>query len=234
MAFSFFTGIAAPRVVACDTTVRIVGMEWSMTMTISGKARQAGLVLAAGASSRMGRPKALLETPDGQRLADAQAGLLARAGCDPVAIVVGSEGRHVASHLRSRLVVQNTEWERGRFSSILAGLQAVRPFDGCLILPVDTVGVRVDTLQRLVGHAESLRPAALRPFHRDQAGYVLWISTATADALLRQQPDPQVRLDDLMARSATRLDVDDPSILNNVNTPEEWVIARESLARAPG
>ena len=57
-----------------------------------------GLVLAAGASSRMGRPKALLPTMDGRPLAVWQADRLRAAGCAEVLIVIGSHGRRGISH----------------------------------------------------------------------------------------------------------------------------------------
>lgn len=115
------------------------------------ESRQAGLVLAAGASSRMGMPKPLLRLPDGKPLGLAQANLLQSAGCDPVKIVLGAREREVREALGdAETFVLNERWRQGRISSVQTGLRAVHPFSGCVLLPVDTAGVRADTICRVL------------------------------------------------------------------------------------
>lgn len=188
-----------------------------------------GLVLAAGASSRMGVPKALLALPDGTPLAAHQATHLAAAGCDPVRVVLGAEGVVIAPQLPSCTCVQHPGWPAGRFSSLQAGLRALGPMDGVLVLPVDTVGVRAGTLRAVRSAAESERPAALRPWHAGQPGRVLWLRGDTAAHLLARPAD-DLRVDELLRALEQRFDVDDPGLLANINTPDAWTQALAALA----
>lgn len=185
----------------------------------------AGLVLAAGASSRMGYPKALLPTLDNVPLAVHQMRLLRSAGCARVAVVLGSRADAIAAKITDGEVVRNPDWEKGRLTSLQAGLRALPEANVFLVLPVDTVGVRTETLAALLGATGS---PVVRPFYRGQPGRVLRLDRATADDLLAL-PASDLRLDEWLAPRITALECDDPAILNNVNTPDEWASARENV-----
>jgi CTP:molybdopterin cytidylyltransferase MocA len=83
--------------------------------------RVAGLLLAAGEGSRLGRPKALVEL-GGQTLAERGVALLRDGGADPVLIVTGA----VPVTMASAHVVRNPDWRTGMGSSLAAGLRALR------------------------------------------------------------------------------------------------------------
>ena len=185
----------------------------------------AGLVLAAGASSRMGYPKALLPLPSGTPLAMHQMQLLRAAGCARVAVVLGSAAEAIAKNITDGEVVKNPDWERGRLTSIQAGLRALPGYHGYMLLPVDTVGVKVETLADLLGAAGGL---VVRPYHGGQPGRVLRLDRATADELLALSA-ADLRLDEWLAPRISALAVDDPAVLNNINTPDDWAVVRENL-----
>jgi CTP:molybdopterin cytidylyltransferase MocA len=194
---------------------------------MSSSSTTAGIVLAAGASSRMGYPKALLPLSNGTPLAMHQMRLLRAAGCARVAVVLGSTAEAIAKKITDGEVIRNPDWERGRLTSIQAGLRGLPGHTGYLILPVDTVGIRPETLARILG---SVTPStsALRPFHLDQPGRVLWVSAATALEILAL-PNHDTPLDTWLGERATEVSVDDPSVLNNTNTPDDWSALREHL-----
>jgi len=185
----------------------------------------AGLVLAAGASSRMGYPKALLPTPANVPLAVHQMRLLRTAGCERVAVVLGSHADAIAKKITDGEVVKNPDWERGRLTSIQAGLRALPGQSGYVLLPVDSAGLQFNTVVHLL-HSEGA--IANRPFFRGQPGRVLWISAQLANEILHLPAD-DTRLDKWLAQRVTAVEVDDPAILNNVNTPDEWAVVRERL-----
>jgi CTP:molybdopterin cytidylyltransferase MocA len=80
----------------------------------------AGLLLAAGEGSRLGRPKALVQL-GGQTLAERGVALLGDGGADPVLVVTGAVQVPVAT----ARVVHNPDWRTGMGSSLAAGLRAL-------------------------------------------------------------------------------------------------------------
>ena len=99
---------------------------------VSGIVRDSigAVILAAGASSRMGKPKQLLEY-NGLTLVR-RAALAARdAGCDPVVVVTGADAEELEKELRELNLQEanNPAWESGMGSSIRAGIQAVKAND---------------------------------------------------------------------------------------------------------
>ena len=114
------------------------------------------LVMAAGASRRMGRPKQLLPLGAGTILTTVVDTLLA-AGCTPVVCVLGSSNTQVAAALAGRPVetVYNPDWDTGEMlSSVQCGLRHLSRMDsfpGCLVALGDQPGLTVATVQALVG-----------------------------------------------------------------------------------
>lgn len=94
----------------------------------------AGLLLAAGASRRLGQPKALLRAPSGVPMVAEMAGRLLGGGCDTVLVVLGANAESVEEALApaqavhpSRLhTLRHDQWADGMCSSIAAGVIALR------------------------------------------------------------------------------------------------------------
>ena len=122
------------------------------------------IVLAAGTSTRMGRPKATLPLPGGGTFLTRIVHTFLEAGVDDVVVVVGHQAAAVveafaASGLAARFV-DNLAYEQGQLTSLLAGLQVVdRPgVAAALVTLVDVPLVSSATVQR-----NSLRAAWLMP-----------------------------------------------------------------------
>jgi molybdenum cofactor cytidylyltransferase len=86
----------------------------------------AGVVLAAGASTRLGAPKQLVTDAHGEMLVHRAARHLLEAGCEPVFVVVGAAGDAVVAALDALAVdvVENGAWEEGVASSIRRAVAA--------------------------------------------------------------------------------------------------------------
>jgi CTP:molybdopterin cytidylyltransferase MocA len=115
----------------------------------------AAIVLAAGASRRLGRPKQLV-LHKGETLLARAIRLADEAGSDPVFYVLGANRERILeSVLASRgIEVNNERWDEGISTSIHAGLEALEQADpeakGVLILPCDQPLLTADHLQGLI------------------------------------------------------------------------------------
>lgn len=96
-----------------------------------------GVLLAAGASRRLGRPKQL-EPIEGEPLVRRAASALASA-CDEVVVVVGAHEQRIREELVhvSVQIASNPEWREGVASSIRAGMAAIGEVDAVLLAVCD-------------------------------------------------------------------------------------------------
>ena len=124
----------------------------------------AALVLAAGASRRLGRPKQLVRL-HGETLLDRAVRVGGEAGLTPVVVVLGAAAKLVAEgcDLRSAWVVVNAGWADGMGSSIKAGMELVREFsevDGVVVMTCDMPGVAAEHLRQLAAEPDVVMASA--------------------------------------------------------------------------
>ena len=112
------------------------------------------IILAAGASRRLGRPKQLV-TYRGETLLGRAVRMAREAGAQPVVVVLGAEYEAIAAvvNLSGVRVARNAEWAQGIASSIHAGLWVIEEIapdvGGVLILTCDQPRLTVEHLQSL-------------------------------------------------------------------------------------
>jgi CTP:molybdopterin cytidylyltransferase MocA len=106
----------------------------------------AGILLAAGAGSRLGQPKALVDI-GGQPLADRGVALLRGGGAAPVIVVTGA----TAVSLPGVVTVHNPDWETGMGSSLAVGLATVPArCSAAVVALVDQPLVGTQAVRRLI------------------------------------------------------------------------------------
>jgi len=144
-----------------------------------------GIVLAAGAGTRMGMPKALMRSK-ARRSADAVAWLdtavsvLEAAGCAPVVVVLGAAPDAPAPPTATVVVAE--DWDTGMAASLRAGLAAASG-DAALITLVDLPGLPVAVAQRIAAGATDL--SLTQAVFGGRPGHPVLIGSAHWDAVSR-------------------------------------------------
>lgn len=180
----------------------------------------AGLLLAAGAGRRFGTPKALVSL-GGKLFVDSAAELLKAAGCDPVVVVLGAKADEVRALacLEGVTVVDNPHWESGMGSSLRTGLHAIGIADAVLVLPVDTPGVTVAALHRLMNLAE---PEALaRAVYDGVVGHPVLIGSDHFAGVIASAAGDQGARDYLKANTVHHVECADVADGADVDRPED-------------
>ena len=190
----------------------------------------AGIILAAGRSSRMGRVKALLPSGDGRTFLGRVAATLAEAAIDPVVVVVAPASlAPIAAAVRDTAlpvaVAVNPEPDRGQLSSLVAGLDALAGLavDAVAVTPVDHPLVSPATVRRLVEAWRASAAPIVRPHHRGRHGHPAIFAAALFEEL--RAGDPSLGARSVVARHASRaLDVPvvDPGAFEDIDTPDDY------------
>lgn len=183
-----------------------------------------GIILSAGSSTRMGRPKALLplgETTFLARLIETFA-----VCCDPVIVVLGGDAEAVQSALAvaPAVAVFNPDHRLGMLSSLQMGLAQTREdAAGAVFTLVDHPRLKVETLQAVLRKFEQSGAEAVIPRHGRQRGHPVVISRRVADELLAMPKSGSPKDVIRGHRAATVfVDLDDPAIVEDIDTPEDY------------
>ncbi|WP_026180951.1 nucleotidyltransferase family protein [Demetria terragena] len=137
----------------------------------------AALLLAAGSGTRMGRPKALVRTPDGTPWVQRSVEALKTGGCDPVLVAVGAEADTVTALLTDEIVVAVADWADGMGASLRAGLAAASGLstNRLVVSLVDLPDVGPEVVARLVADGGDSRAALARAAYGGVPGHPVLI-----------------------------------------------------------
>src|SRR3954468_5717906 len=196
----------------------------------------AGVILAAGRSTRMGRPKALLHAPCGRtfvaRLVDT---LNVGGGAAPL---VGGRSDDEELRLTVESLAPRARWIEnpdadagGQLSSLLAGLRkADRPgIRALMVVPVDAPMIVADTVATLVAVFSATGAPIIRPRYRGRHGHPVVFSRAVFDQLRRA--DPALGAKAVLHEhhgTIVNVEVDDPGVGGDVDTPEDYEKLKEN------
>ncbi len=188
----------------------------------------AGIVLAAGSSTRMGSPKALLDA-GGMTFVARLVDTLVRGGCEPVVVVAASDTGQTAAEVArgpARLAV-NPGGEGGQIGSLRAALRHLERLDdppaAALFTPVDNPAVSPDTVRSLIEAWRRSRAAIVVPSHEGKHGHPVLADLAIAAEFhadgLAEGAREVVRRD---PGRVIEVQVHDPGTVDDLDTPARY------------
>jgi molybdenum cofactor cytidylyltransferase len=191
-------------------------------------ARVSAVVLAAGASARMGRAKQLLPLGRNTMLAQTLENVLA-VRLDERVLVLGSSAEAIRQQLpQAQLeqfkVVVNQDYGQGMATSLRAGLSALDPrSDAALIILGDQPFIRPRTLDQIVdGYGRSRAPIVIPSYHGDRGNPVL-LDRSVFSEVMALEGDIGCRaifgshLEDIL-----KVEVEDPGVLFDIDDQGDY------------
>jgi molybdenum cofactor cytidylyltransferase len=195
------------------------------------------IVLAAGASSRMGRAKAALTLGQtGETLVARVIRTLLSGGAPGVAVVAGAHVDAVRKALplepRARLI-EHPQWQQGQLSSLLAGLDAIDDpqLEGALVTLVDVPLVASSTVAAVIAEWRRTRAPIVRPVHGDRHGHPVMFDRSVFPDL--RAADPAVGAKAVFEQHRLRIvnvEVNDPGAFEDIDTAEEYNDLRSRIS----
>ena len=202
------------------------------------------LVLAAGASSRMGRPKAALPLgSNGRTVLSTTVATLLDAGLPSVTVVAGAHPDAVRAALPAALsaeasakadvtIIDHAGWAQGQLSSLVAGLNFVDDplLEAVLVTLVDVPLVSAATVRKVVAAWRASRAPIVRQVDGKLHGHPVIFDRLVFEEL--RNADPAVGAKAVFAAHlAEILDVavSDPGAFRDLDTPEDYERFRKVL-----
>jgi molybdenum cofactor cytidylyltransferase len=185
------------------------------------------ILLAAGESKRMGRPKQLLEWR-GKTLLQHSLESLINSDADEIILVLGHESDRISKSLPALpiKIVINPDYKQGMASSLRRGLLAMNPqSEAFLVLLADQPGIGPEIINTLIREFQQADPqqGIGRPVYRGRPGHPVLIGVRYLQEALQLQGDVGARRilmnhpEDILA-----IDVDQDAVLKDIDTPEEY------------
>jgi len=186
----------------------------------------AGLILAGGEGKRFGKPKAWAELPDGKTFLESCFRVLRDAGAEPIVATLppGTDDPGIDGLTAVPLPSPGLDM----FASIMMGFDRLIGFpdwEKAALLPVDHPLVTSGAITTLV----NMTALAAIPSYRGKHGHPICIDREVATAIGRSEfPGPTLR-EVLREVGAVDVEVDDPGVVANCNTPEALRDALRSI-----
>jgi CTP:molybdopterin cytidylyltransferase MocA len=197
----------------------------------------AAAVLAAGRSTRMRNPKALLDFR-GKPFVVTVLEALEALDIKHRVVVLGVDAPRIRPRLAGHacILVENLDADSGPIGSLRAALAALKPVrpTGVLVWPVDVPHVRLATVERLMATRERTAAPVVLPTFAGRRGHpVIWGESLFAE--LEASPaatrDGARALVHAYADQIAAVPVDDPAVIDDIDTPDDYERLIRSINR---
>ena len=188
------------------------------------KANCSALILAAGISNRMGKPKLMLQMDNNITFLENIANKYNEFGCSKIIVVLNNEGIDLLKLLNIKLpsqtiLVLNNHLEFGRFYSIYLGAEQVSS-DYVFIQNVDNPYAHKEVLSQLYKNKQS--NGYVVPVLKGRGGHPVLISRKIINKIQSENEFDYNLKDYLTQFSKNEVEIIDDSILLNINTPDDY------------
>ena len=188
------------------------------------------IVLAAGASTRMGQAKAALPLGQtGETVAARVVRSLLEGGAPEVVVVAGAHIDAVRaampSHEKRARLIEHPGWNRGQLSSLIAGLDAIDTplIEAALVTLVDVPLVRASTVAAVIEAWRRTRAPIVRPAAGDRHGHPVIFDRSIFADLRSADPDTGAKAVFAIHRERIfNVDVKDAGAFEDIDTPEDY------------
>ena len=189
------------------------------------------IILAAGESTRMGSPKALLHDPDGRPFVARLVRAFAGAGITDIVVITGSHHDAVVTAVVADnppahpAFVRNPNPSRGQLSSLWVGLDAAaRPeVESILVMPVDMPMVRASTIECVLEAWQNTGAPVVRPVVGPRHGHPVLFDRSVFDELRRSPLDQGAKaVVHAHAARVVNVSVADEGCLVDLDTPADY------------
>ncbi len=195
----------------------------------------AAIILAAGKSERMGRPKALL--PFGtstflQHLYD----ILKSSSAGEVRVVLGSQAEEIkaGSNIPETDIVINPDYEKGMLSSFRAGLLALQKTapEAVILCPVDHPNISVSLIELIIGNFRSSKAEIIIPTRGGRRGHPVLFAGSLFGEFLSAPLDVGARyVVHKFPEKVLEVETDEPGVIQDIDAPEDY---QELTGKNPG
>ena len=188
----------------------------------------AAVLLAAGQSRRMGRPKMTLPWKDGQTIIAHVAQVFLDAGASPIVVVTGADRERVERSLQElpvRTVYNEDHAEGEMLSSVQVGLQSLDAdeIEAAAVAPGDLPYLKAETVMALLERWRARASMLLAPSYERRRGHPMLLARAEWPGVMKLERGKTMR--DFFRSRAEEIEylvVDDPGVLADVDTPGQY------------
>lgn len=192
---------------------------------------RAALILAAGFSSRMGTPKALLKMANGRTFAAYLTDEYIHAGCDPVILVIQPGIEIPGLNTEKVSIVSNPAPELGRSHSIKLGIQKLSGHRSCFIQNVDNPFLSAELIQKLTDCEEENSWCV--PVYDQKGGHPVLMGRKIVETL-KSMPEIGDLRSILKNFNKIAIPFSNSNILLNINTIDDYHLLMKMEFDSPG
>lgn len=184
----------------------------------------AAVILAAGASRRMGSPKMLLPFDSGTILQHVVGSYLTVLDSEKIIVVTGGDHARVSASVASMgvKIIYNERSGDGMQSSVQAGIsRAAKLAPNCFLALGDQPLIKPQTIRQLAESHLHSKAVVTQPTYLGKGGHPIVIASHAAEQILALGPSDTLK-SFVNKHAVNKVEVDDPFVLKDVDTPEDY------------